>query len=82
MNGRNDHVTLNGQMCSEFLINAYTAGYYGVPVALLTGDKALCDYAKSLIPAITTVPVLEGIGGGATCIHPDEAVERIEARCR
>ena len=79
MNGRNDHVTLNGQMCSEFLINAYTAGYYGVPVALLTGDKALCDYAKSLIPAITTVPVLEGIGGGATCIHPDEAVERIEA---
>ena len=68
MNGRNDHVTLNGQMCSEFLINAYTAGYYGVPVALLTGDKALCDYAKSLIPAITTVPVLEGIGGGATCI--------------
>lgn len=62
MNGRNDHVTLNGQMCSEFLINAYTAGYYGVPVALLTGDKALCDYAKSLIPAITSVPVLRGSG--------------------
>ena len=79
MNGRNDHVTLNGQPCSEFLINAYTAGYYHVPVALLTGDKALCDYAKALIPAITTVPVLEGVGGGATCIHPEEAVERIEA---
>jgi D-amino peptidase len=79
MNGRNDHVTLNGVMCSEFLINAYTAGYFGVPVALVTGDKALCDFARSLIPAITTVPVNEGRGGSATSIHPDEAVERIEA---
>ena len=60
MNLRNDHVTLNGERCSEFLINAYTAGYYGVPVALLTGDKALCDFAETLIPAITTVPVTRG----------------------
>ena len=79
MNGRNDHVTLNGVMCSEFLINAYTAGYFGVPVALVTGDKALCDYARALIPAITAVPVNEGRGGSVTSIHPDEAVERIEA---
>ena len=40
MNLRNDHVTLNGVLCPEFLINAYTAGYFGVPVALVTGDKA------------------------------------------
>ena len=53
MNLRNDHVTLNGELCPEFLINAYTAGYFGVPVALVTGDKALCDFAKELIPAIT-----------------------------
>lgn len=79
MNGRNDHVTLNGAPCSEFLINAYTAGYYGVPVALLTGDRALCDAARELIPAITTVPVNEGRGAGCTSIHPGEAVERIEA---
>ena len=82
MNTRNDHVTLNGILCSEFLINAYTAGYFGVPVALVTGDKALCDFAKELIPAITTVPVNEGRGGGVTSLHPDEAVERIEAAAR
>ena len=82
MNGRNNHVFLNGTLCSEFLINAYTAGYYGVPVALLTGDKALCDFAKTLIPAITTVPVNEGRGGGVTSLHPDEAVERIEAAAK
>ncbi len=82
MNLRNDHVTLNGVPCSEFLINAYTAGYYGVPVALVTGDRALCDFARSLIPAITAVAVNEGLGGGVTALHPEEAVERIEAAAR
>ena len=79
MNLKNDHVILNGTPCSEFLLNAYTAGYYNVPVALITGDKALCDFARELIPAITTVAVNEGRGNGVTSIHPDEAVERIEA---
>ena len=78
MNGRNNQVWLNGVLCSEFLINTYTAGYFGVPVALVTGDQAICDFAKDLIPAITTVPVNVGRGGGVTSLHPDEAVERIE----
>ena len=82
MNGRNNHVFLNGTLCSEFLLNSYTAGYYGVPVALLTGDQALCDFAKTLIPAITTVPVNVGRGGSVTSLHPDEAVERIEAAAK
>ena len=78
MNGRNNRVKLNGVYCSEFLLNAYTAGYFGVPVALVTGDADLCAFAKELIPAITTVPVNQGRGGGTTSIHPDLAVERIE----
>jgi len=82
MNLRSNRVTINGVLCSEFLLNAYTAGYFGVPVALLTGDKNLCDFAKQLIPAITVVPVNEGCGGGVTSIHPDEAVELIEAAAK
>ena len=82
MNGRNNLVRLNGMLCSEFLINAYTAGYYDVPVALVTGDKALCDFAKTLIPEITTVSVNEGRGGGVTSLHPEEAVDRIEAAAK
>lgn len=82
MNTRNSYVSLNGLPCPEFLINAYTAGYYGVPVALVTGDKALCDFAKTLIPAITTVPVNEGMGGACISIHPQEAVEKIEAAAK
>ena len=82
MNGRNNRVSLNGVWCSEFLINAYTAGYFGVPVALVTGDESLCAFAKELIPEITTVPVNVGRGGGVTSLHPMEAVERIEAAAR
>lgn len=77
MNGSNEWVTINGVRASEFLINAYTAGYYGVPVAFLSGDGALCRFAQSLIPAITVVAVNEGRGGGVTAIHPELALERI-----
>lgn len=79
MNLRNELVLLNGVRTSEFLINAYTAGYYGVPVSFLSGDKDLCTFARELIPDIVTVPVNEGIGGGVISIHPDVAVERIRA---
>ena len=77
MNLKNEYVTLNGVRMSEFMMNAYTAGYYGVPVVFLSGDKALCAFARELIPGITTVPVNEGIGGGTLSIHPDAAVRAI-----
>ena len=82
MNLNNELVLLNGVPASEFLINTYTAGYYGAPVALLTGDRALCAFAQTLIPEIVTVPVNEGVGGGVISIHPDEAVDRIRSAAK
>lgn len=79
MNLRNEHVLINGVLASEFLINAYTAGYYGVPVTFLSGDKQLCNFAQEFLPDMVTVPVNEGVGGGVISIHPDLAVERIQA---
>ena len=79
MNLRNEHVLLNGVRASEFLINAYTAGYYGVPAGFLSGDEELCAFAREFIPEIVTVPVNRGVGGGVISIHPDVAVERIRA---
>lgn len=79
MNTRNEYVKINGILASEFMMNSYTAGYYHVPVAMVTGDRALCDFAREMIPEIVTVPVNEGIGGGVFALHPDEAVERIRA---
>ena len=77
MNLRNEYVLLNGVRMSEFMMNAYTAGYYGVPVVFLSGDKALCDCAQELIGGITTVAVNEGRGGAVVSIHPDKAVKDI-----
>lgn len=74
-----DQVTLNGVPASEFLINAYTALYFGVPVAFLSGDADLCAFARELIPEIVTVPVNRGVGGGVVSLHPAVAVERIRA---
>ena len=79
INGGNEYITINGVRASEFLINAYTAGYYGVPVAFLSGDRTLCDFAASLIPDIVTLAVNEGRGGSVIAMHPAEAVDRI--RC-
>jgi len=81
MNTRNEWVTLNGVRLSEFMINTYTAAYYGVPVAFLAGDKNLCDFAKTLIPNITTVAVNEGIGGATISMHPAAAVKAIREGC-
>lgn len=82
MNQRNDYITINGVLASEFLINAYTAGYFHVPVTFLSGDKALCGFARELIPGITTVAVNEGLGGSVCSIHPAAAVREIHARAK
>lgn len=77
MNRQNEEVLLNGERMSEFQMNALTAGFYGVPVVFLSGDKQLCDWAAGWIPGLITVAVSEGCGGSSTSIHPDLAVERI-----
>ena len=74
-----DQVTLNGVPASEFLINAYTALYFGVPVAFLSGDRELCAFAQDWLPGLVAVPVNEGRGGGVLSMHPQAAVEAIRA---
>jgi len=71
------YININGSDASEFMLNAYTAGYFGIPVVFVSGDENLCNEAKQLIPDITTVPVLEGIGGATVSIHPHVATQRI-----
>lgn len=77
MNGKIQYLKMNGTYCSEFQINAYTAAYYKVPVIFLSGDLALCESAKMLIPEITTVAVSEGFGEGSLSMHPLTAIEQI-----
>jgi D-amino peptidase len=78
MDTNNVYVLVNGELASEFLINAYTAASFGVPVLFLSGDKLLCERAAKLDPGIRTVAVSEGLGNASISIHPTLAVERIK----
>jgi len=77
MNTRNNYVKINGEICSELMMNCLTAAYEGVPVYCVTGDKGLCEWIQSVNPNISVVPVSEGVGNGSISIQPDLAVKRI-----
>ena len=77
MNTHNESITLNGKIMSEFMMNAYTAAWYHVPVIFVSGDKMLCESAQELIPAITAVPVSEGVGNASVSLHPRAAQKAI-----
>jgi D-amino peptidase len=78
LNGNSMYIKINDLYASEFLINVFTAAYAGVPVAMVTGDRGLCDEIKSFNPAISTVAVNEGIGSSTISIHPEQAVKLIK----
>lgn len=67
---RVSRLLLNGEVASEFTMNALCAGRYGVPSAFLSGDAGICADAGALVPGIATVTTLEGIGRAAASISP------------
>lgn len=79
LNGANDFILINGELASEFIINAYTAAYFNVPVVFLSGDKKLCETVNNLNKNIKTVAVSEGIGDASISIHPNVAVKLIKS---
>lgn len=69
---------LNGEVTGEAGINALVAAHYGVPVVLVTGDRAACREVASLLPQARAVVVKEPVGrGAALSLHPTVACERI-----
>ena len=73
-------VVLNGKHMPEAGLNAFIAGTFGVPIAMVAGDLALCKQAKELFGNVVTAPVKEGIGNAAKMLHPTKARELIKAR--
>jgi len=53
---------INGVTCSEATINAGLAGFYGVPLLLVTGDRSTIESTKQQMPWVTGVVVKESIG--------------------
>jgi len=64
----------NGLEVGEIGTDASLVGHYGVPVIMVTGDKAACLEAKGLLGEIETVVVKEGVSrSSAICVQPSHA---------
>jgi len=73
-------IKVNGVEVPELGLNAAIAGYYGVPVIMLSGDGAACRQAKSLLgDSLVTVPVKEALSRTAAKLVPlPEARRRLQ----
>jgi D-amino peptidase len=77
------NIRLNGITVGESVISAAVAGYYGVPVLLVSGDNYVCQEAEEAIPGVRTVCVKEGIARGAGIILiPKQARKIIEIEAK
>jgi len=73
-------VSLNGREVGEYGLNAAVAGHFGVPVVFISGDRAVVEQARALIPGVEGLAVKDGIGQtAARTMHPAEARERVAA---
>ena len=71
-------VRINGRFAGETLINGLVAGYLGVPLVFVSGDRALAREVRSLDPAIRSVVVKEAVTRySAVCEHPEVVRKRI-----
>lgn len=78
-NGRISRLLLNGEVVSEFTVNALCAGLYGVPSVFLSGDAGICADARAMLPAITTVETLRGTGAATDSLSPAAARAQIRS---
>jgi len=74
---------VNGRKMGELDMNAALAGYYGVPVILVSGDKKTTEKAQELLKSVETVVSKEGIGRfAAWSRHPSKVREEIRKKAR
>jgi D-amino peptidase len=77
-------IRVNGMEMPELGLNAAIAGYFNVPVIMLTGDTETCAQAKSILgDGLVTVAVKEAQGRYAAKNLPlDEARKRLREGAR
>jgi D-amino peptidase len=67
----------NGIESGEMAQNALIAGYYGVPVIMVTGDEATAREARKFFGNnIVTVPVKKGLAREAAILYPFEETRK------
>ena len=73
------NIWVNGIPVGETGINAGIAGYFGVPVVLVTGDDEVSKEARTLLPGVRTATVKWAVTRqSARCLPPAKARQLIE----
>jgi D-amino peptidase len=70
-------IDLNGTPASESRINAAIAGYYGVPVVLISGDDIATAELKQVLGDVETVVVKRAIGFHSAITSTPEAAQNL-----
>jgi D-amino peptidase len=75
-----EDIRINGIHVGEFGLNAGMAGAFAVPTLLATGDLALINEARALLPSVAGVAVKEGRGRLCALCYPfDQTLAAIRA---
>ncbi len=74
-------IRINGVSVGEYGLNAVVAGYYDVPVTMVSGDNLAVAQTRELLgEQVVGVTVKDGYSEtSAIHVHPDEALEMIRA---
>jgi D-amino peptidase len=73
------NVKVNNKIMGETGINAAVAGYYSVPVVLVTGDETVTKEAAEILGKVETVAVKKAFGRyAAQCLSPKKARKLIK----
>jgi D-amino peptidase len=80
LNPKIHRITINGEVASEFLINAYYASTLKIPVAFLSGDEELTKKVQILNPNIAVCATKTGCHGATIARHPGLTNREIEEK--
>jgi D-amino peptidase len=71
-------IRINGRELPELGINAAIAGYYKVPVVMISGDAETCAQAKTILgQELVAAPVKEAVGRLAARLLPASEARRL-----
>lgn len=72
---------INEREVGEMGLNAYVAGFYGVPILMVAGDDEAAKEAGELIPNVTTAVVKEQQSrSAAICLTPTKTAELLREK--
>lgn len=77
------NIRLNGKTLNEACLNAFVAGYYGVPLVMVSGDVATIKQTQEVFPHVQGAVVKEGYSRYSACsVHPEVARQIIREKAK